>query len=255
MKHRRALLRVGAALFVLALIALWHWVAAARLFPPVFLPSPTETWQALRAIEARGELWNGLGATCLRMLYGWGLASILGIALGAVLARSGAARAYIQPTLEFLRPLPAAAIIPVAVLLLGLTPQMAVSVIAFGALWPVLLGSYYGFSNVEPRIAEVAALQELGSTDYLRKIALPSALPEIFAGLRVNLAIALILAVVVEIQAGLSGLGFNIMVAQRLFRTPELYAGIAVLGGIGAIASQALALTERRLLRWRTLSR
>jgi ABC-type nitrate/sulfonate/bicarbonate transport system permease component len=84
---------------------------------------------------------------------------------------------------------------------------------------------------------------------------LPSALPEIFAGLRVNLAIALILAVVVEIQAGLPGLGFNIMLAQRLFRTPELYAGIAVLGAIGAIASQALALTERRLLRWRTLAR
>jgi ABC-type nitrate/sulfonate/bicarbonate transport system permease component len=249
------MLRIGALLFALGVIGLWQWIAAAGVFPPVFLPSPAETWQALRAIEARGELWNGLAATCLRMLYGWGLASVAGIVLGGVLARSGAVRAYIQPTLEFLRPLPAAAIIPPAVLLLGLTPQMAVSVIAFGALWPVLLGSYYGFSNVEPRIAEVAALQELGTADYLRKVALPSALPEIFAGLRINLAIALILAVVVEIQAGLSGLGFNIMLAQRLFRTPELYAGIVVLGAIGAIASQGLALVERRLLRWRTLTR
>ena len=255
MKGRRLILRCAALLFALAVIAAWQAVAQAKLFPPVFLPSPLQAFQALRAMEARGELWSPLAATCLRMFYGWVTASLLGIVLGALLAQSRGMRAYIEPTLEFLRPLPAAAVIPVAILLLGLSAQMAVAVIAFGSLWPVLLGSYYGFRNVDPRIAEVAALQQMNARQYLWKIALPSALPEIFAGLRVNLAIALILSVVVEIQAGLTGLGFNIMLAQRLFRTPELYAGIIVLAILGSMTSHGLLLAERRLLRWRALAR
>jgi len=82
---------------------------------------------------------------------------------------------------------------------------------------------------------------------------LPSALPDIFAGVRISLAIALILAVVTEMQSAQSGLGFNILMAQRSFRSPELYAGIIVLGVLGLITNQVLVMVERRLLRWRAL--
>jgi sulfonate transport system permease protein len=132
---------------------------------------------------------------------------------------------------------------------------MAVTVIAFGALWPVLLGSYHGFRSVEPQLAEMAAAMRMRATAFLWKVALPSALPDIFAGIRVSLAIALILAVVTEMQAAQSGLGFNILMAQRSFRSPELYAGIIVLGVLGLLANQTLIMAERRLLRWRTLTR
>ena len=248
-------LKIGAVFFAFGVVLLWQLTADLGVFSPVFFASPKRVLDALVALQQRGELWGPLAATCLRMAYGWGLASILGIGLGALLAQSGWLREYFEPMLEFLRPLPAAAIIPPAILFLGLSTEMAVSVIAFGAIWPVLLGSYHGFSHVDRRISEVAALQEMGSVAYLCKIALPSALPDIFAGLRVNLAIALILAVVTEFQAGLPGLGFNIMIAQRLFRTPELYAGIFLLGLVGFITSQGLLIAERRMLRWRTLSR
>jgi sulfonate transport system permease protein len=248
-------LRVGALLFAFAVIGSWQLLADSGIFSPVFFASPKRTYEALVALHLRGDLWRQLASTCLRMAYGWGLASLLGIVIGAALAQSGRFRDYFEPTLEFLRPLPASAVIPAAILFLGLTPEMAVTVIAFGAIWPVLLGSYHGFSNVDQRIAEVAALQEMRPIEYIWKIALPGALPDIFAGLRVNLAIALILAVVVEIQAGLTGLGFNIMIAQRLFRTPELYAGIFLLGLVGFVTTQALLAVERRLLRWRMLTR
>jgi ABC-type nitrate/sulfonate/bicarbonate transport system permease component len=181
----------------------------------------------------------------LRMAQGWLLASLLGIGFGSFIGSSPVARDYLEPTLEFLRPFPASAIIPAAILLLGLSNQMVV-----GALWPVLLSTIHGFSTVEPRLREVAQALQLTPMQYLFKIAIPAALPDIFTGLRVSLAIALILAVVVEMQAGQPGLGQNILLA-RMFRSPELYAGIVVLGLFGFVTNRLLLATESYLLGWR----
>jgi ABC-type nitrate/sulfonate/bicarbonate transport system permease component len=254
-KPRALGLKVLALLFAAALIGLWQVAADARLVSPVFFPSPQRTFAALVAMEERGDLWRPMAATSLRMFYGWVLASLVGVLLGAAIARSGPARAYLEPILEYLRPLPASAIIPPAILFLGLTSKMAVAVISFGALWPVLLGAYHGFRSVDPQLAEMAAALGMGSVSFLWKVALPSALPDIFAGVRVSLAIALILAIVTEMQSAQSGLGFNILMAQRSFRSPELYAGIIVLGVLGLCTNQVLLAAERRLLRWRTLAR
>jgi ABC-type nitrate/sulfonate/bicarbonate transport system permease component len=248
-------LKLLALLFAAALIGLWQMAADARLVSPVFFPSPQRTLAALVAMEERGDLWRPMAATSLRMFYGWVLASLVGVLLGAAIARSGPARAYLEPILEYLRPLPASAIIPPAILFLGLTSKMAVAVISFGALWPVLLGAYHGFRSVDPQLAEMAAALRMRSIAFLWKVALPSALPDIFAGVRVSLAIALILAIVTEMQSAQSGLGFNILMAQRSFRSPELYAGIIVLGVLGLCTNQVLLAAERRLLRWRTLAR
>lgn len=254
-RGRGILLKLGAVVFAAAVIYLWQILADARLISPVFFPSPIRTFAAFMAMEERGDVWVPMANTALRMFYGWVLASLAGIVLGGAIARSGPIRAYLEPLLEFLRPLPASAIIPPAILFLGLTSKMAVTVIAFGALWPVLLGAYHGFRSVEPQLAEMAAAIRMKSVAFLWKIALPSALPDIFAGVRVSLAIALILAVVTEMQAAQTGLGFNILMAQRSFRSPELYAGIIVLGILGFFTNQALVMAERHLLRWRTLTR
>jgi sulfonate transport system permease protein len=255
MRGQTIALKILAVIFAAAVIGLWQMAADARLISPVFFPSPARTFAALAAMEERGDLWRPMAATALRMFYGWVLASLVGVLLGAAIARSGPVRAYLEPLLEFLRPLPASAIIPPAILFLGLTSKMAVAVIAFGALWPVLLGAYHGFRSVDPQLAEMAAAMRMGSVAFLWKVALPSALPDIFAGVRVSLAIALILAVVTEMQSAQTGLGFNILMAQRSFRSPELYAGIIVLGVLGLFTNQAIIATERRLLRWRTLTR
>ena len=114
-----------------------------------------------------GRLWQPLGATSLRMLYGWLLASLLGVALGVAIGSSRAARAYLEPTLDFLRPLPASAIIPVAILFLGLSNGMSTAVIAFGSLWPVLLGTVHGVSSVESQLTEVAAALRLSRLERL----------------------------------------------------------------------------------------
>jgi sulfonate transport system permease protein len=242
---------LSALAFALGLLLLWQLLAELRVISPIFFPAPSRAIAELASRFADGSIWPSLEATALRMLLGWALACVLGIAIGAAIGSSAVARDVLEPPLEFLRPLPASAIIPVAILFLGLTNEMSVSVIAFGAVWPTLLSSVYGFGSLQARLREVSAALELGRLEFLCKIAFPAALPDILSGVRVSLAISLILAVVTEMQASLPGLGRDIFFAQRNFRSAELYAGLIMLGAMGFIVNHALLVAERRLLRWR----
>ncbi len=244
---------IAAIAFAALLLGLWQLGAQAGVISPIFFPSPVRTFEELAKQIADGRLWQPLGATTARMVWGWIAASIAGVVIGAAIGLSRTAREYLEPMLEFMRPLPASAIIPVAVLFLGLSTQMSTAVIAFGSIWPVLLAAVHGFGSVEPQLMAVSSSLCLTRWQRLWKIALPSALPDILAGVRVGLGIALILAVVTEMQASLPGLGQNILLAQRSFKSPELYAGVVVLGMLGFIANQLILGIERSLLRWRAV--
>ena len=252
MKHF-ALTRLAPLAFALALIGLWQVLADLHLISPIFFPSPARAFAVLEYRLADGSLWVSLAGTSLRMLFGWLLASVAGIALGAAIGSSRLARDLLDPTLEFIRPLPASAVIPVAILFLGLSNAMSLTVIAFGAIWPVLLASVHGFSTVQRELSDVSSVLGFGRRQFLLKIALPSALPDIIAGLRVSLAIALILTVVTEMQSSLPGLGWDIFFAQRRYRSADLYAGLMLLAALGYTANHLILLLERRALRWRTL--
>jgi ABC-type nitrate/sulfonate/bicarbonate transport system permease component len=240
-----------AVAFAIGLLLVWQLLAELRVISPVFFPAPSRAFEVLASRFADGSIWPSIEATSLRMLFGWVFASLLGIAIGAAIGSSAMARDFLEPTLEFLRPLPASAIIPVAILFLGLSNEMSISVIAFGAIWPVLLSSIYGFGSLQVRLREVSAALGFSRIEFLRKIAFPAALPDILSGVRVSLAICLILAVVTEMQASLPGLGRDIFLAQRNFRSADLYAGLIMLGAIGFIVNYALLMVEQRLLRWR----
>lgn len=236
----------------LLFILLWYVIARARLVSPVFLPGPERAWDALVYGLTEGDLGAKTAATIERMIYGWLLASLLGIVLGAAIGVSQAARTYVEPTLEFLRPLPASAMMPVAIALLGLSDAMVLAVIAFGALWPMLLATVHGFAAVEPRLYQVSRALGLSRREVIWKIALPSAMPDILAGMRVGLTIALILAVVGEMLASRPGLGQAILLAARAFQSADLYAGVILLGAIGYVSGTLLSAVEGRLLRWRS---
>ncbi len=235
----------------LVFILFWYAVARARLVSPVFLPGPDRAWDALVYGLTEGDLLAKTAATVERMIYGWLLASLVGIVLGAMIGVSQVLRAYVEPTLEFLRPLPASAMMPVAIALLGLTNAMVLAVIAFGALWPMLLATVHGFAAVEPRLYQVSRALGLSRREVIWKIALPSAMPDILSGMRVGLTIALILAVVGEMLASRPGLGQAILLAARSFQSADLYAGVILLGAIGYVSGTLLSLVEARLLRWR----
>ena len=237
-------------LVFLAIMALW-WVAShAGWISRVFLPTPEATFASLREGMVDGELLAYSWATLTRMFEGWLLASLVGIALGALIGISATARAWVQPTLEFMRPLPASALLPLAISIFGLSPSMVLSVVAFGAMWPVLLATVHGFAAVEPRLQEVARCLQLSRTAFVCKIGLPNALPDILAGMRLSLTVSLIVSVVGEMIASQPGLGQAILLAARSFRASELFAGIVLLGLIGFASSALLAVFEKRFLKW-----
>lgn len=239
----------GSLVICVAVVLAWNWVSAANLVSRAFLPSPARTWAALAAGLAGGMRWDVL-ATVQRMLLGWVLASAAGVCLGTAIGISAQARALLGPTLEFLRPLPASALIPVGIALFGLTQSMVLAVICFGTLWPMLLSTVQGFAGVEPRLREVAQLLRLGRWEVVWKVALPNAMPEILSGMRLGLTVALILSVVGEMLAGQEGLGLRILLAARAFRAPDLFAGVILLGVVGLLSNAVLTGVERRLLRW-----
>lgn len=244
-------LNPGAIAVTAALVALWAGVCALGWVSPVFLPSPGATWQALVAGFAHGDLATLALGTIMRMIYGWALASLAGMVLGAMIGTSPSLRIWLTPTLELMRPLPASAIVPVAIALVGLSPAMVLVVIIFGAVWPVLLATVHGFAAVEPRLREVARVLRLPRAAFIVKIGLPNALPDALAGMRISLTVALILAIVGEMLASQQGLGTTILRAARSFRSADLFAGVALLGLIGLVSNALLLTAERRVLRWK----
>ena len=236
-------------------ISMWQGIANAHIVSPVFLPGPDRAWHALVTGFASGSLTDDLVTTIEHVFFGWLIASILGILLGAVLGSSQKLRPYVQPLLEFLRPLPPSALIPLSIALFGLSEGTIVGVIAFGAFFPTLLSTMYGFSAVQPRLYEVAQVLGLSRASVIVKIALPSSLPAILAGMRMSLTVALILAIIGEMLTGRTGLGSTILLAARSFRSPELFAGVIVLGLLGYASAQCLSIAEHRLLGWRHAQR
>ena len=235
---------------VIAFVALWAVVTRLEWVSPVFLPGPAATVQALREGFAQGELGRLLALTVERMAYGWALASLVGIAIGALIGTSPLLRAWLQPTLEFIRPLPASAVMPLAIAFMGLSPGMVLAVIAFGAVWPVLLATVHGFASVEPRLVEVGQVLRMPRAAFIWKVGLPNALPDVLGGLRLSLTVALILSIVSEMLASQEGLGTAVMQAARSFRSADLFAGVVLLALIGVGSNAILSLIERRLLRW-----
>jgi sulfonate transport system permease protein len=242
----------AAAAFTLFVLALWQFVVEAGLVNRLFLAAPSQAFAAIAERAGSGTLWSAIFDTAQRMMAGWVVAVLVALLLGTAIGNSEVAHQYLSPTLEFFRPLPASAVIPVAVLFFGLTATMSTFVIAFGSLWPVLLATIYGFVKVPRELREVAATLEMSKLRYIATIAFPSASVDIMAGLRISLALALILTVVTEMQASLPGLGYDIFLAQRTFRSADLYAGLITLGAFGYLVSQMLLFAERRLLWWKS---
>jgi ABC-type nitrate/sulfonate/bicarbonate transport system permease component len=239
---------VGVAL---AFVGLWQVIAELQVVSPVFLPGPDRAWSALiEGFQSGNFLAETLG-TVERMIYGWLVASLLGVALGVLIGSSETARAYLGPSLEFVRPLPASAVAPVAISFLGLSNVMVIAVIAFGSLWPMLLATIHGFAALEPRLIEVSRSLRMSRSAVICKLSLPSALPDILAGMRFALTVSLILTVVGEMLASQQGLGQMILLAARAFHSADIFAGVILLGAIGFVSNLRLGLAEQRLLRWR----
>jgi ABC-type nitrate/sulfonate/bicarbonate transport system permease component len=235
-------------LVVALLLLFWQLYAksAQELFLPTFTSAASATWHLVTQSTLTSDVLPSVG----RFAAGYAIGCAIGVAIGAPLGYLRALDPWVRPVLEFLRAMPAAAILPLALLLLGTGGGMRVTVIAFGACWPVLLNAVDGARDVDPVLIETGKINGLGRYAVLRQIVLPASLPQIFAGLRTALGIALIVMVLSEMYGASSGLGYFILTAQRRFEVPETYGGVLVLGIIGWLFSVLFARVERRALAW-----
>lgn len=250
MRERISWFIVG--LFVVALVLVaWEIFCKVSGVSPVLLPPPSRIGRALVAGFSNGQFIAQTQATVGRMMGGWLLASLLGVAIGLLVGTAPAIRPYVEPTLELIRPMPSSAIVPVAIAIIGLSQGMVIFVICFGAIWPVMLNTIQGVAAIEPRLTEVARVLGLSRLQFVLKIALPNALPSILSGMRLSIGTALILSVVGEMIASQPGVGQGMVMSARSFRSADLYAGLFILGLLGVFSSSLLQMTERRFLAYR----
>lgn len=245
---RGAVLRSSA---IVVLLVAWQ-IATVIVDDPVSWPTPAAVlgrfWSQW---AANPDAWrDSIAPSMARLLAGWVSAAIVGTALGTVIGLSARARDVLDPVAAFLRAIPPPALLPLFIVLLGIGDGMKVAMIGFGVVWPVLLNTSDGVASVDPLHREAARAYRVGPIRALLRIVLPSAAPQIFTGLRVSLSIAVVLMVISEIVATVNGIGFELVQAQRSFRTIDVWATIVLLGVIGATLNAILAVIEGRVLSW-----
>ncbi|MCI2423766.1 ABC transporter permease [Saccharopolyspora sp. K220] len=243
---RRVAAAVPGVIVLAAAIGLYELLArmAGSAFFPAVGSIAVTFWRTWTSSAIQEQLLPSLW----RMLVGYLIACVLGAALGLLLGRARRVERTINPFLQFLRAIPPPAIVPIALLVLGVNPSMQVLVIVFGAVWPILLNSADGARGVPAEQLDTAANFGLGRWQVTWRVVLPSALPQIFAGMRIGLGLALIMMIVSELTASTNGLGYFILTAQRTYEIPEMYAGIVLLGILGLLLNRLFIAVERRLL-------
>jgi ABC-type nitrate/sulfonate/bicarbonate transport system permease component len=233
----------------LVAIALLELLSRIHAIDPILFPAPSAILVA--TAKGIGPLAREGTLTVLRAAVSFFVALLLAIPAGLMLGRSDRLHALFRPSVDGLRTLPAAAIVPIAILLLGIDTGMKIAVAAFGAAWPVLLATIDGVHAVSPVMRDTIRTLHLTRRQAFLRVIFPAALPYVLTGARISLSVTLILAVTVEMVAGDSGLGFFVLDAERSFRFPEMYGGVAMLALIGAALNGGMRVLEKRLVYWR----
>jgi ABC-type nitrate/sulfonate/bicarbonate transport system permease component len=241
---------LAGALSIAGFLALWQVVSKAGLISEQDLPSMTTTFQELWEMMHTREFWTAFGQTVRGWALGLGIATALAVPIGILLGSSQFAGRAFRVPIEFLRPIPSAALIPLLFLTLGTTLKSEVFLAAFGAFWPLLVQTIYGVRDVDPMALDTARSFGIGRFERLYRIKLPSAVPYIATGLRISSAVALILAFTAELFMGIPGLGQIMNVAESFGLTKQVYALAVATGVLGLAIYMVFSALERRALRW-----
>jgi ABC-type nitrate/sulfonate/bicarbonate transport system permease component len=181
---------------------------------------------------------------------GFGTSVLLGTAVGVLLGMSPVLRALFAPVLTFFRSLPSPALIPIVLGIFGIGAGMNIALIVLGAVWPVLLNTIDGVRSVDTQLREMVRSYRLTRRQVITRVILPNAAPQIFAGYRISLQIAIILIVVSEMVGATHGLGYFVLESQQLFKVTQTWVGTILLGIIGYSLTLIFLRIERRVLRW-----
>jgi ABC-type nitrate/sulfonate/bicarbonate transport system permease component len=236
-------------LFVLLVIGLTE--ALVRLFDlGDSVPAPTATLGALVHEMRSGTLAGEIGATVESYAQGLAIAVVLGVTVGVLIGSSRTLLDASHLLIEFLRPIPVVSVIPLAVFFFGFGVPMRRWIVAYAALWPILMNALYGARGVDRVLHDVARTSGVGRLGRLVRVTLPAALPSIATGIRVSASIGLLVAVTAEWVSGTDGVGAYMQRQENAVQLPELYAAVVLVGALGYAVNRGLRATERRLVFW-----
>ncbi|WP_219468754.1 ABC transporter permease [Nonomuraea rhizosphaerae] len=232
------------------LLALVEAVPRLGLVDERYLPPATTILATLARELATAGLWIALGETLIGWALGLAIAFFLAVAIGVVIGIVPGLRAATTSTIEFLRPIPSVALVPLATLLYGPSLSSTLLLVVYASFWQVLIQVLYGVAAVDSVAYDTARSYGLGSWSRVRHLIWPTALPYVMTGLRLAAAVAFILAVTAELVIGSPGLGAEIQVAQSSGAVPAVYALIVLAGLVGIGVNVAVRFLERRVLSW-----
>jgi ABC-type nitrate/sulfonate/bicarbonate transport system permease component len=259
---KRLVLLLARLVLLAAAVAAWQ-LGTKAANNPFFLP-PSQIVSAMYHMWFSGpasHLWLTPDATANllpsvgRMLAGWVIGSVAGIAIGVAIGRLPLLADLTEPVVHFARAIPAPVIVPVFLIVFNIGTPMEIAAIVFGVIWPVLLNSIDGARHVHPGHLETARAFHIPPVTRLTRIVLPSAAPKILAGLRLSLALALVLMIVSEFVGSTNGIGREMLADESLFNVSGMWGVVVLLGLLGMLLNAAFSLLERRVLSWQPPAR
>lgn len=226
------------------------WLVASHGSESLYFPSLATILETL-AIDWLGASLSAHFLPSLgKFIIGFLIAGVLGVILGTLIGMSATLAAAVEPIVQFLRSLPPPVLLPIGILVFGIGAPMNIAIIAFGSIWPTLLNTIDGVRSVDPQVRDVSKSYRLTLSQRIRYVILPSAGPQIVAGLRTTLQLAIILIVVAEMVASTNGIGYYLLNSQQTFAVAETWAGTLLLGILGYIVNLIFIRIEGRVLRW-----
>jgi ABC-type nitrate/sulfonate/bicarbonate transport system permease component len=242
--------RWGGILTLAALLAGWQAASMLELVHPVYIPRITTIFRALGECMLSGELPEAYQISLFRMVTGFGISCLLGVACGLLIGYNRIAFNLTEPLIEFCRPTPVSAIIPIVILLFGIDNEMKIFIVAWASFWPILINTIDGVRGVSRTLVETARIFGATSWELFKGVIIHDASPHIVTGMRVSVAISLIVTVIAEMLAGNNGIGFFVLDAERTFRIPEMYAGVFSLAVVGYLVNRIFVWLESRVMAW-----
>jgi len=248
----RALANLAPGLFTFMLLGmLWEGAFRLGMTNPVLLPPPSIILPTLWQIIVTGAVVKPLIDTLILLFSGFGIACVLGVALGIGMGWNERIYYLFDPLVELIRPIPKAALVPPLFLFLGLGATMKITTVALAAFFPVLISTIQGVRGVDPVATNTARTFGCPAPRMLWSVVLPASLPMIFTGMRVSLGLGLILVILAEMLGGQGGLGYLIVDMQRSFAIRQMYAWIFILAILGLVLNAAFVFIESRAVPWR----
>ncbi|MQA08978.1 MAG: ABC transporter permease subunit [Pseudonocardiaceae bacterium] len=245
----RLLLRLLERLWLVAVLAAGWWFVSADS-TSVYFPALSAIWDALVSGITSGTIRTDVTYSLTNIVLGLVLATIVGTALGILIGELERLRQVLDPFLQFVRSVPQSALIPIVIGALGIGQAPKIYMIAFACVWPVLLNTIDGVRAIAPEVRDMAKAYQIPHSLRLRRMVLPAAMPQIMAGVRVSLAVGVVVMVVSEIFSATVGIGHFINTAGSVFDISAAWAGTLVVGALGYLLSLAFIVVEKAMLGW-----